>query len=90
MQWDKLERSFAACEAVLRRLRAVDSFNLMLFNSESNAVRTAAAAPATPENIESRRWHSSAISRIRGGTGLQRALDRGAPADLRQTRRISC
>ena len=28
MQWDKLERSFAACETALRRLRTGDSFNL--------------------------------------------------------------
>ncbi len=32
MQWEKLERSYAALEAVLRSLRPVDRFNVLLFN----------------------------------------------------------
>ena len=72
MQWDKLERSFAACEAALRRLRAVDSFNLMLFNSELNQFAPQ-PRPATPENIE-QALAFVRNSRIRGGTGVQRAL----------------
>ena len=32
MQWEKLERSYAALEAVLRSLRPADHFNLLLFN----------------------------------------------------------
>ncbi len=72
MQWDKLERSFAACETALRRLRPIDSFNLLLFNS---AVEPFAPQPrpATSQNIE----QALALvrnSRIRGGTDLQRAL----------------
>jgi Ca-activated chloride channel homolog len=72
MQWDKLERSFAACETALRRLRPSDTFNLLLFNSEVNSFAPQ-PRPATPRNIE------QAIafirnSRIRGGTNLQRAL----------------
>jgi Ca-activated chloride channel family protein len=72
MQWDKLERSFAACETALRRLRPTDSFNLALFNSEVNL---AAPQPrqATPENIE-QALAFIRNSRIRGGTDLQRAL----------------
>jgi Ca-activated chloride channel family protein len=72
MQWDKLERSFAACEAALRRLRPGDSFNLLLFNSELNLFAPQPRA-ATPENIE-QALAFVRNSRIRGGTDLQRAL----------------
>ncbi len=72
MQWDKLERSFAACETALRRLRPVDSFNLLLFNSELNQF-SPQTRPATPANIEQALAFIRS-SRIRGGTNLQRAL----------------
>jgi Ca-activated chloride channel homolog len=72
MQWDKLERSFAACEAALRRLRPADSFNLLLFNSEVNLFAPQPLA-ASPENIE-QALAFIRNSRIRGGTDLQRAL----------------
>jgi Ca-activated chloride channel family protein len=72
MQWDKLERSFAACENTLRRLRPSDSFNLLLFNSEVNAFAPQ-PRPATPANIE-QALAFVRNSRIRGGTNLQRAL----------------
>ena len=88
MQWDKLERSFAACEAALRRLRAVDSFNLMLFNSELTQFAPQ-PRPATPENIE-QALAFVRNSRIRGGTGVQRALTAALAADHAQARPISC
>jgi Ca-activated chloride channel family protein len=72
MQWDKLERSFAACEAAMRRLRPSDSFNLLLFNSEVNSFAPQ-PVPATTANVEK----SLAFirnSRIHGGTDLQGAL----------------
>ena len=72
MQWDKLERSFAACETALRRLRPTDSFNLLLFNSELNLFASQPRA-ATPQNIELALTFIR-NSRIRGGTDLQRAL----------------
>ena len=72
MQWDKLERSFAACETALRRLRPGDSFNLLLFNSEVNLFAPQ-PRPATPDNIE-QALAFIRNSRIRGGTDLQRAL----------------
>jgi Ca-activated chloride channel family protein len=72
MQWDKLERSFAACEGALRRLRPSDAFNLLLFNSEVNAFAPQPRA-ATPQNIEEALTFIR-NSRIRGGTNLQLAL----------------
>jgi Ca-activated chloride channel family protein len=72
MQWDKLERSFAACETALKRLRPADAFNLLLFNSEVEAFAPQ-PRPATPQNIE-QALAFIRNSRIRGGTNLQRAL----------------
>jgi Ca-activated chloride channel family protein len=72
MQWDKLERCFAACETALRRLRPADSFNLLLFNSGVN-LWAPQPRPATPENIEQALTFIRK-SRISGGTDLQRAL----------------
>jgi Ca-activated chloride channel homolog len=72
MQWDKLERSFGACETALRRLRPTDSFNLLLFNSEVNLFAPE-PRPATPDNVE-QALAFIRNSRIRGGTDLQRAL----------------
>jgi Ca-activated chloride channel family protein len=72
MQWDKLERSFTACETALRRLRPSDSFNLMLFNSDLSMFSTQPRR-ASPENIE-QALSFIQNSRIRGGTDLQKAL----------------
>jgi Ca-activated chloride channel family protein len=78
MQWDKLERGFAACETALRRLRPSDAFNLLLFNSEVDAFAPQPRA-ATPRNIE-QALAFVRNSRIRGGTDLQRALTAGLAA----------
>ena len=75
MQWDKLERSFAVCEAALRGLRPVDSFNLLLFNSEVNLFAPQ-PRPATARNIE-QALEFIRNSRIRGGTDMERALAAG-------------
>jgi Ca-activated chloride channel homolog len=75
MQWDKLERSFAVCETALRRLRPIDSFNLLLFNSDVTALG-AQPRPATPQNIE-QALAFIRNSRIHGGTNLERALAAG-------------
>lgn len=72
MQWDKLERTFAACETALRRLRPADSFNLLLFNSGVSAFAPQ-PRPATPQNVEQALTFIR-NSRIRGGTDLQKAL----------------
>jgi Ca-activated chloride channel family protein len=72
MQWEKLERSFEAAEALLRSLQPGDRFNLLLFNSE---LKTFEAAPvaASRANVE-RAIALVQGSSIRGGTNLQRAL----------------
>jgi Ca-activated chloride channel family protein len=73
MQWEKLERSYQALETLLRTLRPSDHFSLVLFNSQTQIVPTAAGDPA---NIQ----HAIDIvrsSRLRGGTDLQRALEAG-------------
>lgn len=72
MQWDKLERSFAATEAALRRLRPTDRFNLFMFNSEVTPFRPQ-PRPATTANIE-QALAFIRNSRIRGGTDIERAL----------------
>jgi Ca-activated chloride channel family protein len=72
MQWEKLERSYQACESLLQSLRASDRFNLFLFNSELKMFESAPAA-ASRANIEKALQFIQGSS-IQGGTNLQRAL----------------
>lgn len=75
MQWEKLEHSYRALEAVLRSLGPQDKFNLLVYNSE---VFPASPAPvaATPEEVEKALAFLKA-QRLRGMTNLQAALDAG-------------
>ena len=50
MQWEKLERSFQALESTLRALRPADFFNVITFNSETQAA-TPQPVPATTEAL---------------------------------------
>ncbi len=72
MQWDKLERSFTALETALRRLRPVDTFNVLLFNSTVTAFAPRPQA-ASAANIE-RALDFVRKSGIRAGTDLRGAL----------------
>src|SRR5271157_700515 len=73
MQWEKLERSYQALEALLHTLRPTDQFGLVLFNTETQVVPvTLADASGIQHAIEAVR-----SSRLRGGTDLQRALKTG-------------
>lgn len=72
MQWEKLERSFLALEKLLRSLRPVDMFNVLLFNSEISRFSPASVG-ATPESVEKALAFVRA-SRLRGGTNMQAAL----------------
>jgi Ca-activated chloride channel family protein len=70
MQWEKLERSYAALEKLLRSLRPVDKFHLLLYNSEVTAfARQASGVDAVDKALEFVR-----ASRLRGGTDMQKAL----------------
>ena len=41
MQWEKLERSYQALETLLRTLRPSDSFNVILFNQQTQLFQPA-------------------------------------------------
>ncbi|ADW68517.1 VIT domain-containing protein [Granulicella tundricola] len=72
MQWDKLERSYAALETVLRSLQPTDRFSLMLFNQDLSWFRPD-PTQATPESVQEALQFIRA-SRLRGGTDLGKAL----------------
>ena len=75
MQWDKLERSYAAMAKLLNALGPQDHFNLVLFNTQtepfapSSVVADRAAVAKAVEFVRA--------SHLRGGTDLQHALDAG-------------
>jgi Ca-activated chloride channel homolog len=70
MQWEKLERSYMALEKLLRSLRPVDRFHLLLFNSEVAAFAPQASGPDSVDKA----LEFVKASRLRGGTDLQKAL----------------
>ena len=72
MQWEKLERSFQALEGTLRALRPSDSFNVIVFNSDSRPANQT-LTPATPDAI-AQALDFVRSSPLRGGTNLQAAL----------------
>ncbi len=75
MQWEKLERSYAALEKLLRSLRPVDRFRLLLFNSEVTAF---SPQPSGPDVVD-KALEFVRGSRLRGGTDLQIALTAAVP-----------
>ncbi len=75
MQWEKLERSYQALETLLRTLRPTDRFNLLLFNNQVQTFQPA-TVPADPANIQ-KALDFVRLSRLRGGTNIQAALDSG-------------
>lgn len=72
MQWEKLERSYAAMEAVLRALRPNDKFSLILFNSKVASFQPTPVA-ASRENVQ-KALDFVRASKLRGGTDLQQGL----------------
>ena len=72
MQWEKLERSYQAMEALLRSLRPADRFNLLLFNTGLSWFEKQPAIADKP-TVE-RALDFVRASGLRGGTNLQRAL----------------
>jgi len=75
MQWDKLERSYAALEATLRSLKPTDQFSLLLFNQDAEPFQPQAVA-ATPLNVQ-KALDFVRASKLRGGTDLGKALSAG-------------
>jgi Ca-activated chloride channel family protein len=75
MQWEKLERSYAALEATLHSLRPEDRFNLILFNQDVSPFKPQ-ATPAAPSAIQQALEFVRA-SKLRGGTDLGKAVTVG-------------
>ena len=75
MQWEKLERSYAALEAVLHSLKPGDHFNVILFNQTvtpfkpQSVIADAATVQQALDFVRS--------SKLRGGTDLGKALAAG-------------
>ena len=72
MQWDKLERSYAAFEATLRTLRPSDRFNIILFNQDVTLYKPEPVATTSDSVREALAFVRS--SKLRGGTDLLKAL----------------
>jgi Ca-activated chloride channel family protein len=75
MQWEKLERSYAALEAVLRSLKPSDRFNVLLFNQTVASFKpgpVAADGAAVQAALDFVR-----ASKLRGGTDLGKVLTAG-------------
>jgi Ca-activated chloride channel family protein len=73
MQWEKLERSYAALEATLRNLRPIDRFNVLLFNqnvAEFQPQPVTADSQSIQQALDFVR-----SSKLRGGTDLLKALN---------------
>jgi Ca-activated chloride channel homolog len=75
MQWEKLERSYAATEALLRKLRPVDRFDLILFNQDL-AIFKPQPVPADAASVQAA-LDFVRSSKLRGGTDIAKALNAG-------------
>lgn len=75
MQWDKLERSYAAAAKLLTSLGPRDKFNLLLFNTEVQSFRPAPVQADFSSVKAAMDWLRQ--SQLRGGTDLQKALAEG-------------
>ncbi len=75
MQWDKLERSYAATAGVLQALRPGDRFNLLLFNDRVSAFSPAPVAVDATSIAGAMQFLRG--SRLRGGTDVGKALTAG-------------
>ena len=75
MQWEKLERSYAAAAKLLESLRPQDRFNLLLFNTRVDLFRPSPVVADQATVIAAMDWLRA--SHLRGGTDLEKALDVG-------------
>lgn len=75
MQWEKLERSYAAAAKLLQSLGTGDKFNLLLFN-DNVASFSPAPVSANPATVmAAMNWLRS--QPLRGGSDLEKALNTG-------------
>jgi len=75
MQWEKLERSYAAAARVLESLGPGDSFNLLLFNTQVDSFKPMPVKAELTEVRAAMEWLRQ--SHLRGGTDFQKALNAG-------------
>jgi Ca-activated chloride channel family protein len=75
MQWEKLERSYAAAARLLEGLGAQDNFNLLLYNTRVESFKPAPVKAEFAQVTAAINWLRH--SHLRGGTDLQKALDAG-------------
>jgi len=75
MQWEKLERSYAAAAGLLQGLSPADRFNLLLFNTQVDRFRPAPVSADLNTVHEAISWLRQ--SHLRGGTDLEKALNSG-------------
>ena len=75
MQWEKLERSYAAAAKLLETLGPEDQFNLLLFNTRVESFKPTPVKADAASTRAAMDWLRQ--SHLRGGTDLQRALEAG-------------
>ncbi|MFZ1087122.1 MAG: VIT domain-containing protein [Terracidiphilus sp.] len=75
MQWEKLERSYAAAAKLLENLGPEDRFNLLLFNTRVDGFKPAPVKADSASVKAAMDWLRQ--SHLRGGTDLQKALESG-------------
>ena len=75
MQWEKLERSYAAAAKLLETLGPEDKFNLLLFNTRVDSFKPAPVKVDLASTKAAMDWLRQ--SHLRGGTDLQKALQEG-------------
>jgi Ca-activated chloride channel family protein len=75
MQWEKLERSYAAAAKLLESLGPEDKFNLLLYNTRVDSFKPAPVKAELANVKAAMDWLRQ--SHLRGGTDLQKALEAG-------------
>jgi Ca-activated chloride channel family protein len=75
MQWEKLERSYAAAAKLLETLGPEDKFNLLLFNTRVDSFKPSPVQADSASTRAAMDWLRQ--SHLRGGTDLQKALQEG-------------
>jgi Ca-activated chloride channel family protein len=75
MQWEKLERSYAAAAQLLQSLGPEDRFNLLLYNTHVESFKPAPVKAELAAVTAAMDWLRQ--SHLRGGTNLQNALQAG-------------